>query len=449
MSKSKKLVECQTLDLVKYNQKIKDTHNEIIAMSDASIQALIGQVRTNVQALFKISEGIALLDLLTTFANNAVKAAHPYILPEIRADVLALKAARHPIRAAIQKEKYIANDIYATQTHKRFQIITGCNMSGKSTYIRSIALLSIMAQIGSFVPAEYASIPVIRQCFARLSTDDCVEANVSTFASEMREMSFIIRNLESSSLIIVDELGRGTSTTDGLAIAIAISEALILSKATVYFVTHFRELPRILHERVGVYNMHMGVNIDDDFSRMRMSYRISEGREVQKYYGLALAQLVDLPQSVMEVAVDASQKLNALNDAKESTSVALAVAKRRKLAVHMREMLSQAKESDLAGRDLLERMKRLQSEFTVRMAAIAETLAVDDPASAQEDGTPPSLDPDFGTSDGLGNEQDLGRMAEGGTSTSWEASLKHINPLFRPMPTEADVKQERVGLGCC
>lgn len=106
-------------------------------------------------------------------------------------------------------------------------------MSGKSTYIRSIALLQIMAQIGSFVPAEYASFPIIHHIFARVSMDDNIESNLSTFSVEMREMAFILRNIDDKSLAIIDELGRGTSTQDGLAIAIAMSEALIQSKASV------------------------------------------------------------------------------------------------------------------------------------------------------------------------------------------------------------------------
>lgn len=115
-------------------------------------------------------------------------------------------------------------------------------MSGKSTYIRSIALMSVMAQVGCFVPAQYASFPMIHQLFARVSMDDSIEANVSTFASEMRETAFILRNVDKKSLIIIDELGRGTSSRDGLAIALSISEALVETKALVWFATHFTDL---------------------------------------------------------------------------------------------------------------------------------------------------------------------------------------------------------------
>jgi DNA mismatch repair protein MSH4 len=121
-----------------------------------------------------------------------------YARPELT-DTLAIKHGRHPIREKIHLDRYIPNDVYATQ-QTRFQIITGCNMSGKSTYIRSIALMTIMAQIGCFVPAHYASFPIMRQLFARVSMDDNIEANVSTFASEMRETAFILRNIDKRSM---------------------------------------------------------------------------------------------------------------------------------------------------------------------------------------------------------------------------------------------------------
>ncbi|KAK5101573.1 MutS protein msh4 [Exophiala xenobiotica] len=439
-----KFIECQTLDLIKYNQKIKDAHNEIIAMSDSSVQELIAAVRTNIHPLFKISEGLALLDLLASFAHLATTLS--YVRPDVSAEALAIKSSRHPIREKIQKEKYVANDVYATQHHKRFQVVTGCNMSGKSTYIRSIALMTIMAQIGSFVPAEYASFPITCQLFARVATDDCIEANVSTFASEMREMAFILRNIEPQSLVIVDELGRGTSTTDGLAIAIAISEALIESKTYVWFVTHFRDLPRILAERVGVYSMHMGVDIDPDFSRMRMRYKVSEGWEEQKFYGLALAQIIDLPEQVMEMAVAASKELNARNDTRQGSLKPLTIAKRRKLVVHMRETIKQAKHGELENTELLLRMQSLQREFLVRMAAIdAEVAAIKAPPalSPEAEGTrecTPELESDTVSSDQARNEDCHVTNEE----SSWDASVNHENPLFRPMPTNLKVEETSI-----
>jgi DNA mismatch repair protein MSH4 len=359
-------IECQTLELVKLNQKIADAHNEVIMMSDRSTQDLINDVRTEVQPLFKISESIAMLDMIASFAQLVT--TQDYVRPELT-ETLAIKAGRHPVKEKIQWEKYIPNDVYATH-QSRLQIITGCNMSGKSTYIRTVALMAIIAQIGCFVPAQYASFPMTHQLFARISTDDSIEANVSTFAADMREIAFILRNVERRSLVIVDELGRGTSTADGLAVTIAIAEALLESRAYVWFVTHFRDLPRILQERRGVVNLHLAVDIAPDFSKMKMLYKISDGYEQEKFYGIVLAKVVDLPGDIIKVATEVSNALHERNEARRSNKAFLAVARRRKLILSLREQLIQAKNGLLEGEELRHWLKRLQNELIVRMAAI-------------------------------------------------------------------------------
>ena len=222
----KNILQCQTVELLKRNQRITLSHQEVVLLSDKAIQTLIEEIREHMSKLFKICEAIALLDMLTAFAQLVT--SNDYVRPHFT-DTLAIGAGRHPIREKIMQGNFVPNDVYASQ-QKRFQIITGCNMSGKSTYIRSIALMSIMAQIGCFVPATYASFPILHQLFARLGMDDSIETNVSTFAAEMKEIAFILRNVDKRSLVIVDELGRGTSTRDGLAIAIAIAEALVQSR---------------------------------------------------------------------------------------------------------------------------------------------------------------------------------------------------------------------------
>ncbi|KAH1607040.1 hypothetical protein KXX44_009907 [Aspergillus fumigatus] len=367
----KNRIECQTLDLVKLNQKIMDAHNEVINMSDQTIQSLINDVCSEISVLFKVSEAIAMLDMLAAFAELAT--CNEYIRPELT-DVLAIKSGRHPIREKIHTKKFIPNDAYATQ-QSRFQIITGSNMSGKSTYIRSLALMTIMAQIGCFVPAEYASFPVMHQLFARVSTSDDLEANVSTFAAEMREMAFILRNIEPRSIVIVDELGRGTSTTDVLAIAIAIAEALIESHALVWFVTHFRDLALILAERNGVVSLHLAAEISPDISQMVMLYKIAEGPVTTQFYGLAVAKLVDLPPGVLERAQTVSEKLNRIAQRRHSRSKALMLSRKRNLLLSLREQLLQARNGTLEGDALREWLKELQDNFVLRMAAIEDETA--------------------------------------------------------------------------
>jgi DNA mismatch repair protein MSH4 len=430
--RKKNMIECQTLELVKLNQKITDAHNEVINMSDRSIQDLIDDVRSEIHPLFKISESVAMLDMIATFAQLVT--TQDYVKPEVT-ETLAIKAGRHPIRDKIQIEKYIPNDVYATQ-QTRFQIITGCNMSGKSTYIRSIVLMTVMAQIGCFVPAQYASFPIFHQLFARVSTDDNIEANVSTFAAEMREIAFILRNIEGRSLVIIDELGRGTSTTDGLAIAIAIAEALIESRAYVWFATHFRDLARILAERAGVVNLRFAVDISVNSSKMKMLYKIAEGYEEEKFYGLALARVVGLPEDVITTATKVSKALHRRNEARKSNAKVLSIARRRKLVLSLREQLIQAKNGSMEGEELQQWLKRLQDEFAVRMQAIeAEAAAA---LVMEREGTTES-DHDFESGPSVHHEEVADQLsADHGTDVSSVAKgTRHsfVTPE-RPIMTE-------------
>lgn len=329
------------------------------------MQNLIEDICKEVSLLFKISEAIATLDMIAAFAHLVT--IQDYTRPEIT-DVVAIKSGRHPIHEKIHKEKFIPNDTYAAQL-SRFQIVTGCNMSGKSTYIRSIALMTIMAHIGCFVPADYASFPIIHQLFLRAATVDELNASVSTFAAEMREMSFILRNIDARSLVIVDELGRGTSSTDGLAIAIAIAEALVDSHALVWFATHFRDLARIMAERAGVVNLRLAVQLSEAH-RMTMLFKVEEGHVQEKFYGLALARVLPFPPQVLQVAQTVSKHLHENAERRASSYKALATARKRKLVLHLREQLLQAYHGKIGGEELSLWLQRLQGEFAIKMAAI-------------------------------------------------------------------------------
>lgn len=191
----------------------------------------------------------------------------------------------------------------------------------------------------------------------------------------MREMAYILRNIEPRSMIIVDELGRGTSTTDGLAIAIAIAEALIESQALVWFVTHFRDLALIMAERSGVVSLHLAAEISPDASQMLMLYKIAEGPDTNQFYGLAVAKLVDLPSSVLETAQRVSESLNELTKRRHSKSRAQMLSRKRNLMLSLREQLLHARNGALEGEELRNWLKRLQDTFALRMASIEEQTA--------------------------------------------------------------------------
>ena len=366
--KKKQIIECSTLDLVKLNQKIVDSHHEVLQMSETVIQNLVDKVRADIAPLFKISDSIALLDMVAAFADLASR--QDYCRPELITS-LAIQCGRHPIHEKIHSHRFIPNDVYADNKMSRVQIITGCNMSGKSTYIRSIALMTVMAQAGSFVPASYASIPIRHQVFARLSIDDSSASGISTFAEEMREMAFILRNIDARALVIVDELGRGTSTRDGLAIAIAVVEALLQSRALVWFVTHFQDLATFLAERPGLVNKHLQVDIQEN-SHVSMLYKVAEGPTPPEDHGLMLARAVGLPPTVLNTATIVSDTIKRAARRTAQTSQAIFQARRAKLLFSLKQQLLAARDGKLTGDKLTDWLQDLQNEFVRRMSALDE-----------------------------------------------------------------------------
>ena len=377
----KKYIECQTLDLRKHNLKIADSHHEVILMSDATTRTIMGDLCAFAPVLFKISEATAMLDVLTAYAT-LVTSTGSYVRPDIGA-ALALAAARHPIRD-ILATNFVPNDVFATEA-RRFQIVTGCNMSGKSTYIRTVALITVLAQIGCFVPAERAVVPIVRRLLARVSTDDVVEANVSSFSAEMREAAYILDNADAHSLVIVDELGRGTSSADGLAISLAIAEALVASKAMVWFVTHFRDLARIMAERAGVASMHLAVDASRE-GVLAMSYQVAEGVEKTEHYGLILAKALPFPIDVIDRAEQVAGDLERRAKEQMRTSPAVMHARRRRLVLQLKEQLCQAQQGRLSDEALVDWLKLLQEDFVRKMRDIdLEAQAVVEADIEEED----------------------------------------------------------------
>ncbi|ETS04648.1 hypothetical protein M419DRAFT_73388 [Trichoderma reesei RUT C-30] len=367
----KKHIECQTLDLVKLNQRLLDTSNEIIMRSDAAIRDLVKELRRQVPPLFRVCESIALVDMISSFGQ--VTTTRDYVRPGIE-DTLALKAARHPILDKRMASEYVPNDYYASQ-HHRFHCVTGCNMSGKSTYIRSVALLQIMAQIGCFVPAEFATFPIIHNIFARISAQDNIEANLSSFGVEMREMAFILKNIDNKSLAIIDELGRGTSVRDGMAIAMAISEALIDTGASIWFATHFVELARILADYPGVLNLHLASDTsvgEGGIPQLTMLYNATAGIvNDEHHYGIALARAIGMPDSFIKFAEHVADDLRKRRESSRQSSEYYKEKQRDKLVQNLYEALEEAKKS-LNGEALPGYLKRLEEEFNLRLQEIDE-----------------------------------------------------------------------------
>ncbi|KAL7793031.1 DNA mismatch repair protein [Trichoderma ceciliae] len=364
-------IECQTLDLVKLNQRLLDTSNEIVMRSDAVIQDLVKELRREVPPLFRVCESIALVDMIASFGQ--ITTTRDYVRPEIE-ETLALKSAKHPILDKKMSSEYVPNDYYATERY-RFHFVTGCNMSGKSTYIQSVALLQIMAQIGCFVPAEFAAFPIIHNIFARISTQDNIEANLSNFGVEMRDMAFILKNVDNKSLAIIDELGRGTSIRDGMAIAMAISEALIDTGASIWFATHFIELARVLADRPGVLNLHLASHTsvsEGGVPQLTMLYKATAGTvDDEHHYGIVLARAMGMPDSFIEFAEYVANDLRKRRESNRQSSASYKEMHRRTLVLNLYEALKQAADSE--NKEALPGyLKRLQEEYILRLQEIED-----------------------------------------------------------------------------
>jgi DNA mismatch repair protein MSH2 len=250
-------------------ERIGDSHKDVEAEYQKAQQGIVGKVVETACTYLPLAEAaagvVAELDVLASFATAAATSAGDYVRPVVRprgAGILNLTKARHPCVEMMDGVDFIPNDYNLTRGESNFQLITGPNMGGKSTYIRGIGSIAVMAQVGSFVPCEAAELSVVDYVLARVGAGDAVQKGVSTFMAEMLEASVILETATRDSLIIIDELGRGTSTFDGFGIAWAISEYLVTKvDCMCVFATHFHELTALASQHPGVVNKHVSAYV--------------------------------------------------------------------------------------------------------------------------------------------------------------------------------------------
>lgn len=290
-------------------EELKNAENSILGAKDKALALeadIFGEVRdylsTMLEKVQKTAAAVASVDVLCSFAEVAVK--NLYVKPEISLDgSVDIKDGRHPVvELMLQEEVFIPNDIYIDTKNNRMSIITGPNMSGKSTYMRQTALIVLMAQIGSFVPASSARISIVDKIFTRIGASDDLAAGQSTFMVEMSEVADILRNATPDSLVILDEVGRGTSTYDGVSIARAVAEHICTSKkmgCKTLFATHYHELIGLENELDGVKNYSIAVNRHG--GNIRFLRKIVRGG-VDESYGVDVAKLAGLPSKVVSRA---------------------------------------------------------------------------------------------------------------------------------------------------
>ncbi len=287
--------------------ELKELEEKIVSSEELSIKLeneIYEQIKevllSNIDKFKSISASIALLDVLTSFAETAK--SNRYVRPEICDSGCPLKISegRHPVVESISKEKFIPNDTLLDEGANRTMLITGPNMAGKSTYMRQTAIITIMAHIGSFVPAKSAQIPLIDRIFTRVGASDNLISDQSTFMVEMIEVATIIQNATKNSLLILDEVGRGTSTYDGLSIARAVTE-YITEKigAKTMFATHYHELTELENTLEGVKNYKIAVKeLGGSVVFLRKIMRGGANRS----FGIEVASLAGIPAEVTDRA---------------------------------------------------------------------------------------------------------------------------------------------------
>lgn len=298
-------------------QELKELEDLILGAEDklyALEYELFCHVRDKVGAevvrIQQTAKAVAAIDVLASLALVAQR--NNYVRPKINnSGVIDIKNGRHPVvEQMIENDMFIANDTYLDNQKKRISIITGPNMAGKSTYMRQTALIVLMAQIGSFVPAEKANIGIVDRIFTRVGASDDLASGQSTFMVEMTEVANILRNATSKSLLILDEIGRGTSTFDGLSIAWAVVEHISNTKlcgAKTLFATHYHELTELEGKISGVNNYCIAVKEKgDDIVFLR---KIVKGG-ADKSYGIQVAKLAGVPDTVIQRAKELVEELS-------------------------------------------------------------------------------------------------------------------------------------------
>ncbi len=292
-----------TQELKDYETKIIGAEERVKNKEYEVFCALRKEVGAEIERLKKAASGVADLDALSDLAEVAVK--NHYTRPQVDdGDSLRVVEGRHPVLEKILKDKeFVPNDVTMDTRDHRIFVITGSNMAGKSTYIRQIALITIMAQVGSFVPAKSAKIGVVDRIFTRVGASDRLYRGMSTFMVEMLETANILNNATGRSLIILDEIGRGTSTFDGVSIAWAAVEFLWSKRpgAKALFATHFHELTELSEIMRGIKNYHLAVQEWGD--EVAFLYKVEEG-SCDESFGIHVAKLAGMPQEVVARARD-------------------------------------------------------------------------------------------------------------------------------------------------
>jgi DNA mismatch repair protein MutS len=291
-----------TPELKEYEEKITGAEDKIFQIEAQLFESLLNELQDYLAPVQINGNILAIFDCLLCFAQNAIQ--FHYKRPSIHeSDELVIKAGRHPVieRTLAQGEQFVANDILLNKTEQQIIILTGPNMSGKSALLRQVAIITLMAHMGSFVPADEASIPVTDKIFTRVGASDNLSGGESTFMVEMNETASIINNVTSRSLILLDEIGRGTSTYDGISIAWSIVEYLHQApqKPLTLFATHYHELNELENKWQQVKNYH--ITNKEVGNKIIFLRKLAAGGSIHSF-GIHVARMAGMPPALINRA---------------------------------------------------------------------------------------------------------------------------------------------------
>ncbi|MHC5022713.1 MAG: DNA mismatch repair protein MutS [Planctomycetota bacterium] len=303
-----------TPELKEFEDKITTAEARAVERENLLYQRLCAHAASHAEPLATFGQVIAELDVLRGFGEIARR--HGYVRPDLVDEpILDIRQGRHPVLDRLLGERFVPNDCGLglagepcpeTGAAARLALITGPNMAGKSTYIRQVAIIVLLAHTGCFVPAESARIGLVDRIFTRVGASDELHAGQSTFMVEMTETANILHHATNRSLVILDEIGRGTSTLDGLSLAWAITESLADVGCRTLFATHYHELTDLADRRAGVTNLHVAVREWGD--EIIFVYRILPGR-TDRSYGIHVARIAGLPSATVRRATELLEKL--------------------------------------------------------------------------------------------------------------------------------------------
>ena len=334
-------------ELKEKEDMILHANERAIAIEKQLFSQLMDNIRSSLPKLQKIAEGLALADVYCALAEDSAK--YGYVRPVFTDGLVDIRSGRHPILDEIMKDpKYVSNNLYLDD-QENILLITGPNMGGKSTYMRQTALIVIMAQIGCYVPASSCQIPVFDKIFTRIGASDDILSGQSTFMVEMNEANRALQQATDHSLILFDEIGRGTSTYDGMSLAQAMIEYIAsVIHAKTLFSTHYHELTALTDSVGCVRNVHAAVKEEDN--QVTFLYKIKKG-PAQQSYGINVARLAGLPGSVLERAADIQKELESKKRVVQQSFQLVEMKKEDPVADGIIEQLKSVSIDDLSPRE--------------------------------------------------------------------------------------------------